>query len=78
MNGGMRMSDIRYFAHYDECGQLTSVGTVNTSGEVFGEITTEEYQALYAEIMANAPEPKPETMSDIDEALAILSGEVVE
>lgn len=71
---------IRYFACYDDNGQLTSVGTVNTSGEVFGEITAEEYQALYAEIMANMPtEPeKPETMSDIDEALAILSGEVTE
>lgn len=70
---------MRYFAHYDESGVLVNIGTVNTSGEVFGEITIEEYERLKAEIEANAPEPEEsETISDIDEALAILSGEVTE
>lgn len=68
---------IRHFACYDENGQLTSIGTVNTSGEVFGEITAEEYERLKAEIDANQSEPV-EPMSDIEEALAILSGEVSE
>lgn len=71
------MSNIRYFAYYDENDVLVNIGTVNTSGEVHGEITAEEYEALRAEIEANAPEPV-EPASDIDEALAILSGEVAE
>lgn len=71
------MFDVRYFAYYDENGVLVNIGTVNTSGEVHGEITAEEYKRLKAEIEANAPEPE-ETLSDIDEALAILSGEVTE
>ena len=68
---------IRYFAYYDENGILINIGTVNTFGEVHGEITAEEYEMLLAEIKANAPEPE-EITSDIDEALAILSGEVSE
>lgn len=68
---------IRYFAYYDENGVLMNIGTVNTSGEVFGEITIEEYERLKAEIEANAPEPV-EPVDPIDEALAILHGEVVE
>lgn len=71
------MSDIRYFAYYDENGVLVNIGTVNTSGDVHGEITAEEYEALHAEIEANAPEPV-EPVDPIDEALAILSGEVTE
>ena len=69
---------IRYFAYRDKNGVLINIGTVNTSGEIFGEITAEEYRGLHSEIMANVPEEPevPETMSDIDEALAILSGEV--
>lgn len=71
------MSNIRYFAYYDENDVLVNIGTVNTSGEVRGEITAEEYEALRAEIEASAPE-SVEPASDIDEALAILSGEVAE
>lgn len=71
------MNNIRYFAYYDENGVLVNIGTVNTSGEVNGEISAEEYEALRAEIEANAPEPE-EIASDIDEALAILHGEVTE
>lgn len=77
MNGGISMTDTRYFAYYDDTGALVNIGTVDTSGEVYGEITVEEYERLKAEIEANAPEPEA-PMSDIDEALAILSGEVVE
>ena len=71
------MFDVKYFAYYDENGVLVNIGTVNTSGEVFGEITAEEYERLKAEIDANMPEPV-EPVSDIDEALAILHGEVAE
>lgn len=71
------MDNIRYFAYYDETGVLVNIGTVNTSGEIIGEITTEEYEALKAEIEANAPEV-PEPVDPIDEALAILHGEVTE
>lgn len=67
----------RYFAHYDENGVLVNVGTINTSGEVHGEITAEEYQLLLAEIKANTP-AEPATADPIDEALAILHGEVTE
>lgn len=64
---------MKYYAAYDETGDLMCVGTVETDGDVIGEITEAEYNALLASI------PKPEeTMSDIDEALAILSGEVTE
>lgn len=69
---------IRYFAYYDDAGTLVNVGTVDTTGEIHGEITEEEYQILLAEIMANAPEKPELPVSDIDEALAILSGEVTE
>jgi hypothetical protein len=68
---------IRYFAYYDENGELLNIGTVYTSGEVNGEITAEEYERLKAEIEANAPEI-PEPVDPIDEALAILRGEVTE
>lgn len=74
-NGGMCMSNIRYFACYSKNGVLVNVGTVNTFGNVNGEITAEEYAALKATI----PEPEPaETVSEADEALKILSGEVTE
>ena len=63
----------RYYAAYDVDGALLCIGTIDTDDEVIGEITEAEYNALLASI------PKPEeTMSDIDEALAILSGEVTE
>lgn len=71
------MFDIRYFAYYDENSVLVNIGTVETSGEVHGEITLEEYERLKAEIEANAPEI-PEPVDPIDEALAILHGEVTE
>lgn len=71
------MSNIRYFAYYDENGALVNIGTVNTSGEVHGEITAEEYERLKTEIEANMPQPEEPT-SDIEEALAILHGEVSE
>lgn len=71
------MLDVRYFAYYDEDGVLVNIGTVNTSDEVHGEITAEEYERLRAEIEANAPEPE-EPVDSVDEALAILSGEVAE
>lgn len=62
---------MRYYAAYDENGVLLCVGTVETDGEVIEEITEAEYNALLESI------PKPEeAMSDIEEALAILSGEV--
>lgn len=64
---------MRYYAIYDDNGNLECVGEVHTDGEVIGEITEAEYNALLESI----PEPE-ETMSDIDEALAILSGEVTE
>lgn len=64
------MIRMKYYAAYDN-GVLLCVGTVETDGEVIGEITEAEYNVLLASI------PKPEeTMSDIEEALAILSGEV--
>lgn len=64
---------MRYYAAYDENGVLLCIGTAETDGEVIGEITEAEYDALLASI------PKPEeTMSDIDEAIAILKGEVNE
>lgn len=70
------MNNIRYFAHYDENGVLVNIGTVNTSCEVHGEITVEEYERLKAEIEANAPEvPDTGEISDA-EALAIITGVV--
>lgn len=72
------MSDnIRYFAYYDENGVLINIGTVYTSLEVHGEITVEEYERLKSEIEANAP-VEPEPVDPIEEALAILHGEVTE
>ncbi len=64
---------MRYYAVYDDNGNLECVGEVQTDGDVIGEITEAEYNTLLESI------PKPEeTMSDIEEALAILSGEVTE
>lgn len=77
MNGGMHMDNTRYYAYYDESGVLVNIGTINTSGEVRSEITVEEYERLKAEIEANAPEPV-EPADPVDEALAILHGEVLE
>lgn len=68
---------MRYFAYYDENGVLVNIGTVNSSGEVHGEITAEEYERLKAEIEANAP-AEPEFVNPVDEALSILRGEVTE
>lgn len=65
----------RYFAYYDENGVLINIGTVDTSCEVYGEITAEEYEQLFAEIKANAP-VETEFADPIEEALAILHGEV--
>lgn len=64
---------MKHYATYDENGVLLCIGAVETDSEVIGEITEAEYNALLASI----PEPE-ETMSDIKEALAILSGEVTE
>lgn len=64
---------VRYFAYYDENGVLVSIGTVNSPCAVYGEITAEEYERLKASI----PEPV-EPADPIDEALAILHGEVTE
>ena len=77
MNGGMRMLDVRYFACYHSDGTLMNIGTVNTSGDVRGDITVEEYERLKAEIEANNP-ATPDPVDPVDEALAILRGEVVE
>lgn len=64
---------LKYYAAYDEFGVLLCIGTVETDDEVFGEITEAEYNILLESI------PKSEEpMSDIDEALAILSGEITE
>lgn len=66
---------IRYYARYDADGNLLYVGTVCGDCAVEGEITELEYNAL----LATVPKPEPvEPVSDIDEALAILSGEVTE
>lgn len=72
------MADTKYYALYDAEGALITVGTVVGGDPLKGEITKEEYDALYAEIIANQPSeedlPDPET----EEALAILRGEVTE
>lgn len=72
------MDNTRYYAVYDVDGTLLSIGTIDSGEPLKGEITKEEYDALYAEIIANQPSeeelPDPET----EEALAILRGEVTE
>lgn len=45
---------MRYFAYYNDSGELVNIGTVNTSGKVIGEITEAEYNALLAEILEKA------------------------
>lgn len=100
---------MKYFALYDDSGNLLTFGTT-TAQTTVGEISQEEYEALKAARSANieyaqqvvsgtitiddvpeecreavaaiveqmqTPEPEPPA-SDIDEALAILSGEVTE
>lgn len=65
---------MKSYAQYDDSGNLVCVGTVTTERHIPGEISAEEYEALRATI----PEPEqPQTVDDIDEALAILSGEVL-
>ena len=73
------MADTKYYALYDAEGILITVGTVVGGDPLKGEITREEYDALYAEIIANQP-PEPEEPADpeAEEALAILRGEVTE
>lgn len=102
---------MKYFALYNDNGNLISFGTTSAQN-VVGVITADEYATLKAtqtakleyaqqvfngeitiddvpeeyreavaamvEAMQNQPEEPEETMSDIDEALAILSGEVSE
>jgi len=69
---------MRYYAAYTDDGTLLGIGTIDSGEPLKGEITKEEYDALYAEILANQPPeedlPDPET----EEALAILRGEVTE
>lgn len=65
----------RYYAAYAEDGTLLCVGTADGDGPVSGEITQEEYEALLAAI----PEPEEDaTDPEVEEALAILRGEVTE
>ena len=72
------MANTKYYALYDAEGTLLSIGTVDSGEPLNGEITKEEYDVLYAEIIANQPSeedlPDPET----EKALAILRGEVTE
>lgn len=64
---------MRYYAAYNEDGTLLCVGTVETDGEMVGEITETEYNELLAAI----PVPEEPLYADpIEEALAILTGEV--
>ena len=61
-------------------GKLTALLTYDYTPD-FGEdsdtviITEEEYNALLAEMQANAPAPDPEAITDA-EALRIITGEV--
>lgn len=71
------MDKKRYYALYDSDGTLLSIGTVTSAEPLEGEITKEEYDALYAEIIANQP-PEDDADPEIEEALAILRGEVTE
>lgn len=69
---------MRYYAAYTDDGALLCVGTADGDGPVSGEITKEEYDALYAEILANQPTEEEILDPEVDEALAILRGEVTE
>jgi hypothetical protein len=42
---------VKYFAQYGENGKLEFIGTINTEGEVLGEISAEEYAKLKASIL---------------------------
>lgn len=64
---------MRYFAYYNDSGELVNIGTVNTNGKVIGEITEAEYNALLAEILEKAAE---ETTNEItgDEFMSMIEG----
>lgn len=72
------MDNMRYYAVYDADGTLLGIGTIDSGEPLKGEITKEEYDALYAEIIANQPTEEDTADPEVDEALAILRGEVME
>lgn len=72
------MADTKYYALYDAEGTLITVGTVVGGDPLKGEITEEEYERLKAELEADIPELEEPADPEIEEALAILRGEVTE
>ena len=72
------MADTKYYALYDTEGTLITVGTVVGGDPLKGEITKEEYERLKTELDAGIPEPEDVADPEIEEALAILRGEVTE
>jgi hypothetical protein len=69
---------MRYYAAYKDDGTLLCIGTADGDGMVRGEITKEEYDRLKAELEADIPEPEDTADPEVEEALAILRGEVTE
>lgn len=64
---------MRYFANYNDSGELVNVGTVNTTGKVIGEITEAEYNTLLAEIREKAAEDTPQEVTG-DEFMSMIEG----
>lgn len=65
---------MRYFAYYNDSGELVNIGTVNTSGKVIGEITEAEYNALLAEILENAANKDAQQSITGDEFMSMIEG----
>lgn len=65
---------MRYFAYYNDSGELVNIGTVNTSGKVIGEITEAEYNALLAEILENAANEDVQQNITGDEFMSMIEG----
>ena len=65
---------MRYFANYNDSGELVNVGTVNTTGKVIGEITEAEYNALLAEILENAANKDAQQSITGDEFMSMIEG----
>lgn len=78
MNGGIVMDNIKYFAYYSHNGELINIGVINTLDSIPHEITKEEYDILYTEILANIPSEEDIADPAVEEALTILRGEVEE
>ena len=69
---------MRYYAIYDESGILESLDTVSDNA-ILSPFVTELTQEEYETLLASFPVPEePEYVDPVDEALAILSGEVTE